>query len=338
MSGTPANANAGLYANILISASDGTQSASLPSFSITVATSTADANAAPSYAAAVGYNTRTFAANFTSATVDMAGTTKSGFLWYPYTLFGRHANVSAIKLNTDGSVTLAGDTTGPNGEITSATPASNSAGFVGTAFGGGAYIEAVFKFNPSDVAAANSKGWPSFWSLAAEASVFNNGSNQWKGQAKGYEHQIEYDFFEYDYLPYGVPRNVYSSAMHDWYGIYNVTCSGLCQQGTASAVSKRATPVTTDLTQYHRYGYLWVPATATAEGYARAYFDGEPIGTDVHWTQFTSQPPTPNGQPWAFGIMDQQHLVLILGTGVKEPMTVESVSVWQASDAHNLRN
>lgn len=336
LSGTPANTNAGTYADVLIGASDGTASAALAPFSITVATSTAEASAAPSYAAAVGYKTRTFSANFTSATVNTSGATKSGFLWYPYALFGRHARPSAVGLNTDGSVTLAGDTAGPNGEITSATPASNSAGFVGTAFGGGAYIEAVFKFNPNDVAAAHSKGWPSFWGLAAEGSVVNNQANQWKGQVKGYDHQIEYDFFEYDYLPYNVPRNVYSSAIHDWYGVYNVTCPGLCQEGTASAVSKRAAPVTTDFTQYHRYGYLWVPATATTEGYARAYFDGEPIGTDVRWTQFTNQPPAPNGQSWAFGVIDRQHLVLILGTGVSEPMTVESVTVWQASDANNL--
>jgi hypothetical protein len=336
LSGTPANANAGTYADVLISASDGTASAALTPFSITVATTTAEASAAPSYAAAVGYKTRTFSANFTSATVDTSGAAKSGFLWYPYALFGRHARPSAVGLNTDGSVTLTGDTTGPNGEITSATPASNSAGFVGTAFGGGAYIEAVFKFNPKDVVAAHSKGWPSFWALAAEGSVVSSAANQWKGQVKGYDHQIEYDFFEYDYVPYNVPPNVYSSAIHDWYGVYNVTCPGLCQESTASAVSKRAAPVATDFTQYHRYGYLWVPATATTEGYARAYFDGEPIGTDVHWTQFTNQPPTPNGQSWAFGIMDRQHLVLILGTGVGEPMTVESVTVWQASDANNL--
>ncbi|MGY3366181.1 hypothetical protein ACVWZL_003306 [Bradyrhizobium sp. GM2.4] len=38
-----------------------------------------------------------------------------------------------------------------------------------------------------------------------------------------------------------------------------------------------------------------------------------------------------------FSILDSQHLVLILGTGVGEPMTVKSVRVWQASDAGNMR-
>ena len=40
--------------------------------------------------------------------------------------------------------------------------------------------------------------------------------------------------------------------------------------------------------------------------------------------------------PWTFGILDQQHVVLILGTGPGEPMTIESVNVWQASAANNL--
>lgn len=335
--GTPANTNAGTYDNVLISASDGTQSVALNPFSITVATVASDTNAAPAYAAAVGYKTNTFSANFTNATVDTTNSGKSGFQWYPYTLFSSHPNLAAIGLNKDSSVTLAGDVTGPNGEITSAMPAKNSAGFVGTAFGGGAYIEAVFKFNPNSVAAAKLKGWPSFWSLAAEGSVVGNGSNQWKGQVKGYSHQIEYDFFEYDYLSNGAASNIYSSAMHDWYGIYKTTCAGgYCQQATPTAVNKRAAPTNTDFTQYHRYGFLWVPATATTEGYARAYFDGEPIGTDVRWTQYSSQFPTPNGQSWAYGIMDQQHLILIFGTGLNEPMTVESVNVWQTSSANNL--
>lgn len=337
LSGTPTNTNAGTYANVLISASDGTQNVALNPFSITVATVASDANAAPAYAAAVGYKTNTFSANFTNATVDTTNSKRSGFQWYPYTLFSSRPNLAAIGLNKDSSVTLAGDVTGPNGEISSAVPAKNSAGFVGTAFGGGAYIEATFKFNPNSVAAAKLKGWPSFWSLAAEGSVVGNGSNQWKGQAKGYYHQIEYDFFEYDYLSNGAASNVYSSAMHDWYGIYKVSCpGGYCQQTTPTAINKRAAPTNTDFTQYHRYGFLWVPATATTEGYARAYFDGEPIGTDVRWTQYSSQFPTPNGQSWAYGVMDQQHLVLIFGTGLNEPMTVESVNVWQTSSANNL--
>src|SRR5882672_775314 len=184
----------------------------------------------PPGAAAAGYTVNTFSTNFTASNVDIANSGAARYSWYPWNLFGRHTNLSAIKINPDGSVTLAGDTTGPGGELISATPANNPAKFVGTAFGGGAYIDAEFKFDPDDVARANSKGWPAFWSLALESSVLK-GAAQWPGQAPGYMHNVEVDFFEYLYLPYKVPRNIYGASMHDWYGIPNVTCPrGLCVQ------------------------------------------------------------------------------------------------------------
>ena len=43
-------------------------------------------------------------------------------------------------------------------------------------------------------------------------------------------------------------------------------------------------------------------------------------------------------QPWQFGILDNQRLILILGTGVGMPMTVASVNVWQSSNSQNMRN
>jgi hypothetical protein len=60
------------------------------------------------------------------------------------------------------------------------------------------------------------------------------------------------------------------------------------------------------------------------------------MGADRRWTKFDNQPPPPTNQPWAFGRLDQEHLVLILGTGPNEPMTIRSVNVWQASDSNNL--
>jgi hypothetical protein len=35
-------------------------------------------------------------------------------------------------------------------------------------------------------------------------------------------------------------------------------------------------------------------------------------------------------------VLDRNHLVLILGSGRAQPMTVRAVDVWQASDAANL--
>ena len=69
-----------------------------------------------------------------------------------------------------------------------------------------------------------------------------------------------------------------------------------------------------------------------------AYFDGQLLGHTVSWTQFTGQPPTPVGQPWVFGRMDQQHLFFILGSGLGQPFTVKSVNVWQKNASSNLSN
>jgi hypothetical protein len=290
----------------------------------------------PAAAAAVGYTTNTFSSNFTATSVDVANSGKPGFAWYPWSLFGHRTNTSALKLNADTSITLMGDTTGPNGELVSATAANNAQKFVGTAFGGGAYIDGEIKFDPQSVANANTKGWPAFWSLAMEGSVLSAG-NQWAGQPPGFNHSVEVDIFEYLYLPYGVPRNIYGAGMHDWYGIPNVTCArGLCAQHMQPDEPKRVTPAGTDFTQYHHFAFLWVPATDTSQGYSRFYFDGQVMGPDRRWTKFDNQPPPPTNQPWAFGRLDQQHLVLILGTGPNEPMTIGSVNVWQASDAGNL--
>jgi hypothetical protein len=295
----------------------------------------AHAAQSPQWAAAVGYTTNTFSTDFTSSNVDIANSGQPGFSWYPWNLYGHHANTSAFTLNPDHSITLAGDTTGPNGELVSATPANNSSKFVGTAFGGGAYIEAELKFDPDDVANAATKGWPAFWSLPIEGSVLKEGL-QWQGQPPGFNHSVEVDILEYLYLPYNVPRNIYGAAMHDWFGIPNTTCKGLCVQHMEAQEPKRKTPQGTDFTQYHRFGFLWVPATDTQRGYARFYFDGQSVGPDRLWTKFTNQPPPPTNQPWAFGKLDQQHMVLILGTGPHEPMTVRSVNVWQASASNNL--
>jgi hypothetical protein len=292
--------------------------------------------APPPGAAAVGYTVNTFSTNFTASNVDVANSGAPGYSWYPWGLFGSHTNLSAITINPDGSVTLAGDTTGPGGELMTATAANNPAKFVGTAFGGGAYIEAEFRFNPDDVARAQSKGWPAFWSLPLESSVLK-GAAQWPGQAPGYMHAVEVDFFEYLYLPYNAPRNLYGAGMHDWYGIPNVTCPrGLCAQNMQPKEPQRKTPEGTNFTQYHHYGFLWVPATGAKPGYARFYFDGQSVGPDRQWAKYTGQPPPPTNQPWAFGVLDQHHLVLILGTGPNEPMTIRSVNVWQASADQNL--
>lgn len=290
--------------------------------------------AVPSVASHAGFGVRTFYSNF-QGDVDLQNTRAPGYNWYPYNFFGAGtAKLSQIQPMLGGGINLLGDTTGPNGEISSVS--ANGSTFIGQAFGGGGYFEAVLKFNPYQVLANASNpanGFPAWWTLAAEKIT---GNDQWPGQATGYTHYIEPDIMEYKLATTATAiTNVYLGTFHDWYGIYAVTCypSPFCQ--VESHPNGETVPVATDFTQYHAYGMLWVPATATTSGYVQYYFDRAPVGALVSWTQYTNQPPTPVGQPWVFGIIDLQHPALILGTGLNQPMQVQSVSVWQRNGLFN---
>ncbi len=139
----------------------------------------------------------------------------------------------------------------------------------------------------------------------------------WAGKEPNYQHFIEVDFFEYDIAEGG---NYYGATMHDWYGVYNKTCPGRSFCSVGRAYSDVKTPVRGDFTQYHTYGFLWVPATGSSTGYGQFYFDRTPVGKRVSWTKIAGQDGLPDQQPWQFGILDNHHLVLILGTGVGKPI------------------
>ena len=291
------------------------------------------ADVAPQAAAAAGYTVNSFSSNFTAKTVDTNATERSGYLWYNWDMFGSRSNTKAVELNADGSVTLHGDHT--SAELVTAVQDRTTHGFVGSTFGGGAYIEAELKFDPKDVAKSTESIWPAFWSLHLEGNIIPD-ADQWKNQPKGYRHSLEADFFE---AMRKLPPYSYGASLHDWFGVYNETCGhGLCQVGMPSHMGIKTAPTGTDFTQYHRYGFLWVPATKQTHGYAKFYFDDQQVNETQEWTLFEDQSPPPTNQSWAFGVLDQRHLFLILGTGIDQPMTVRSVNVWQANTLSNLYN
>jgi hypothetical protein len=294
--------------------------------------------APPIEASQHGYDVNTFSSNFTPQTVDMNRTLNRGYKWYLFDFFSKLANPTGIKLNGDGTMTLLGDKTGAIGQLASVAPYRGTNTFVGTAFGGGAYLEAVFHYDPLQVEAAHAGGirwpYPSFWSLPMEGNLIP-GANHWPGQAPGYIHNVEVDFFEAAYV---TKPTAYGVGLHDWYGISKVTCPTLCVVHMLNPTGERDPAAGTDFKEFHTYGFLWVPATSTTRGYMSAYFDGQPIGHTVYWTQYTTQPPTPVGQPWTFGRIDQQHVFFILGTGVGEQFTLKSVNVWQRDGSHNISN
>jgi hypothetical protein len=306
----------------------------------------AAADAAPPPASAAGYSTNTFHSEF-NGDVDTADTKAPNFKWYTGKWFG-WASTPATSLrfaNGGGLVLLDGGNTA-NYTIGTAVQ-SKAAGpqhWVGTAYGGGGFFEAELKFDPAMVDVPNAVGFPAWW-LEPVEHMADPRTDQWQGEAPGYEHFVEVDIFEYNQQKrLGPSPAAYSGATHEWYGIYKKTCpDGFCRVSNYNNLSRFNNflvnvPPGTNFNQYHKYGLLWVPATASSEGYIQYYFDGVATNDRLSWKQFSGQRGKPGPQTdWAFGVVDQMHMVLILGTGNAQPLSIKSVNVWQKSDANNLR-
>jgi hypothetical protein len=107
-----------------------------------------------------------------------------------------------------------------NYNLATATPSTNTQGWIGNVWGGGAYFEAQFSFNGTAVINSGFAGWPSFWSLAIEHLAAKL-ADQVPGQ--GYENFVEDDFFEFDNT--GSEPARYGAGIHNWYGNYAATCA-----------------------------------------------------------------------------------------------------------------
>jgi hypothetical protein len=262
---------------------------------------------------------------------------------YVWNFFGESVSSKTVTINADGSITLLGGGFA-NGQISSATSVhNNEQRFVGTAFGGGAYFEAVFKFEgwhgQSATPQTLTTGFPAFWAMAIE-HLNSSGADHWPGKAAGFLHFAEFDLFEYNVAHMEHTDYTYSGSVHDWYGEINRTCpvptDTFCQVQNAMPAKMRDAPETFDFSQYHTYGALWVPATDTADGYLEWYLDDAPIGQKVSWPKLVNQESLATPGSHAFGIADLQHMALIFGTGREFPMTIKSVTVWQNSTKDNL--
>jgi hypothetical protein len=237
----------------------------------------------PAPARAAGYDRLTFAtiSSFTPQTVDLRRSGAAGFQWY--------LESPAVALGADGSATVGYG--GTNAALASAAFSGKS--WRGFAVGGGAYLEATLAFDAAAVDA--NRGWPSWWTYAWEKNRAQASGDpafdQWQGQAHGYEHFIEPDIMEkMDTGPAS-----YLGATHEHYGVYGQTCGrgagGYCDYQAPWSAEQRRLPAPVDFSQYHRYGLLWIPATATRRGSLTYFFDGQQVGPAITWTQFQGQPP-----------------------------------------------
>jgi hypothetical protein len=297
---------------------------------------------APIPAQQVGYTTRTYGPQ---PALQGDSTTSGGTATlYSWNFFGQSVSPNFITENGDTTITLSGGGNA-NAQLASAEAANNSQRFHGIAFGGGAYFEAVLKFdgwqNQTVAPTPLSEGFPAFWSMSIE-HLSLNGSAQWPNQPAGYEHFGEFDFFEYDVASSLGSTGVYSGSAHDWYGVFDNTCpqpvNTFCVVSNERQEGFRSVPTNTNFSEFHAYGALWVPATADTDGYIEYFFDGVQVGQKFSWPRLSDPSAISTPGIYAFAIADLQHMVVILGTGASYPMTISTVSVWQSTAAQNLVN
>ena len=261
-----------------------------------------------------------FSDDFTNPnTIDVNNTKAGGFKWY---MGGIPA--SAVSFQFDGLHMTR--------QIGTAEPTFGSAPLplVGQMFGGGGYFEANLWFDPSkvDPTTAAQGYWPAFWGASAEIAA---GQAAAPGKPPGYMHFGEFDFMEYGALnTVGHPfLGMFWQTTHDWYGVNgSADCPNtFCEIGS-SASSGIFVP---DVTGWHRYGALWVPATPTSLGYTQAYFDGQPVGPRTSWSYHASlaDVPTPPTLADKYSIFDFQHWIVVLTANLNDAMIVRNVKIWQ---------
>lgn len=306
--------NKGSGKNFQVSLKSSDKNANVSSPNVATVTMTAPADAMPAAAELAGYRMQTF-----------GGTLKMGENWFDMTFFGWSGKGGVNT--TDGSVLV--DGTGI-GTISSAkVDKSKPHRWSGMAFGGGAYFEAEISFKNADNEDPGNR-WPAFWANDIENMAESSFSDvtQWIGQPQGFGNWVEVDIMEY------CLRRVdrYGFQIHNWYG-----------QRTHSQVKDVPVfkhpvnlPAGFDWGTFHKYGFLWVPATDTTQGYAQMFLDDVPAGDPVYWNKYDPKaPPAPVVGSTAASVMDSRHLALLLDTGTHNPMTVRSVSVWQKSADNN---
>jgi hypothetical protein len=301
--------------------------------------------------AAAGYRL-VFDGTFNAGEFDTNNTDAPGFKWYTCKqTAGTTIYPSSDFSISNGVMTISsqlGDKS--NGQLCSAVPSTIPPYWTGSVFSGGWYIEYSIAFDNTTLIQGADYGWPAVWALEA-AHLVPNGNEisppagyGWPGQEKGYSHAVENDMFEY---LTGKP-NGWEASLHDWYGIYNVTCGtrgGYCSVSYNFEQNEILLP-SVKWTDFNTFGQLWVAGSAANgwQGSTTNYFNGMKmqgggVAANILGATWIDQgsgtpkmitnPPIPRVPTFTFSVMDQLPLYLLLGTGSSTPMQVRWVRVWQ---------
>jgi beta-glucanase (GH16 family) len=153
------------------------------------------------------------------------------------------------------------------------------------------YFESRIRFNPLG---SQGGAWPAFWSYSIEGAM---------GQIPAGSDFAELDFMEC--YPIG-GSCTFITTLHQWQ--YNPS-GNISIAGNPNNVP--TIPAGTDFTQWHIYGCLWTPNKV------QWYLDNKLITTVA------------TGPGTNFTALEQNHMFLLLGTGMNWPMDVDYVHVWQ---------
>ena len=280
----------------------------------------------PAQAAAAGFHTLVFNQGGDAGwNVDTNHTGAPGFAWYESG--GFYGASDAVTTVSNGVLTLASNS------MTSATRqiVGNDAGYVGYAFGDGFYVEAEIAIDAGCVP-DGSGVFSAFWGLPVEKELVLSVTDDWPGQARGYEHYVELDFMEY----WGSYTSFY---MLDWWGVWQQTCpSGFCDcgnNGGCGGVPDNGpddVPMGTSFSNFNVYGALVVPSQANdgGTGYTQGYFNNSPTPSHNSWSAYApALGPPPSGKQ-IFAATDVGHYYLIANTTPGCGMQMAYVRVWQA--------
>jgi hypothetical protein len=266
---------------------------------------------APAPAAAVGYNTKTW---------DSVQVSSSAGNLYPFNYYGETQPAGAYT-NSGSTLLIPGS---PNANTFNATVSSaniNAAktnGWQGTAFGGGFFAMCTFSMTGTP---NGGEPTPSFWFNDIE---YQSGSSNYT-IVNG--HHGELDTIEAN----ASGLTSYGVAFHDY-----------STPGTTSTAYGKFAPSGLNLNQSNTFASLWVPATATTQGYTQFWANPngtgwQQFGSVLTWNQYNAGEALPATGANVGNIMDVRHWFIILGnSNSATPMTVTSCQVWQASAANNL--
>lgn len=255
---------------------------------------------APPQAAAAGYKKLVFSDEFDSiSTIDVNATGAPGYKWYVDRPFGTpQVQPSEYRVAHGELVINQQGSSYANWGLSTYSVKGNT----GHAFKFG-YIEARMRFDPK--LGPNSDGWPSFWMESLSHTLGTNNT-----------HFAELDIFEAYTGGHAAYSGAFVGTLHDW----RLTPSFVHYQNSNNWTPQPGV----DYSQWHTYGVLWKPGSATW------YFDGVALQTQQYSaTGFPNPQTNPVSPIGTFSITDSEPLVVILGSGVRWPLHVDYVHVWQ---------